>query len=63
MVCRDKEGVDKLENDFSWIYDLCDRQCKEVRNIFQDVFPSLLQYSHVVHNQILRLCKQLSELQ
>lgn len=64
LICRDGELGTPLEKLFIWIYDLRDRQCKEATDILEDWgLPRLLVFSHVVDNRILRLRKQLSELQ
>jgi hypothetical protein len=64
LVCREREHGSNIEKMFSWIFDLRDRECKESKDAWENpLLSSFLIYSQVVDNRILKLRKQLSELQ
>jgi hypothetical protein len=65
LVCRDEEYGQPIQKVFSWIYDLRDRECKEIPDgvLEHRLLSGLLIYSQLVDTRILKLRKQLSELQ
>jgi hypothetical protein len=64
VVCKDGEYGDTIHKVFGWIYDLRDRECQEVPDLLEHRFFSVLvKYSKMADSRILKLRKQLSELQ